>query len=184
MQNKGQDGAVSTTWIAFLRAINLGATRKFGKDAIVAAVTAARGTDVATYINSGNVRLDHPLEDRGEVELALEEEFARAAGFDVPTVCVSPAELREIAAYGEALGHAQRHYVSLLKNEPAPELAAALESRSTENETVRVQGRAVHLLLGENYHQAQLTNNAVERALGVATNRNLTVIRTLAQRWA
>ena len=47
----------------------------------------------------------------------------------------------------------------------------------------RVGGRAVHLLLGADYHQARLTNAVVERHLGVATNRNLTVIRTLAERW-
>ena len=44
-------------------------------------------------------------------------------------------------------------------------------------------GRAVHLLLGEDYHQAKLTNAVVEKHLGVATNRNVTVMRTLAERW-
>ena len=37
--------------------------------------------------------------------------------------------------------------------------------------------------LGENYHEAKLTNAAVEKQLGVATNRNLTVIRALAEKW-
>ena len=47
----------------------------------------------------------------------------------------------------------------------------------------RVGGRAVHLLLDATYHEAKLTNALVEKHLGVATNRNLTVIRTLAERW-
>jgi hypothetical protein len=47
----------------------------------------------------------------------------------------------------------------------------------------KVGGRAVHLLLGGNYHEARLTNVAVEKYLGVATNRNLTVIRALAEKW-
>lgn len=182
MYFKDEDTGV-TTWIAFLRAINLGATRKFAKAAIVGAVTAAGGTDVATYINTGNVRLDHEIDDRAQIELALEKAFEEAAGFAVPTICVTPAELRDIAAYADGLAHPQRHYVSLLKEEPAPELVAALEARSNEKGSVHVHGRAVHLLLGENYHQAELTNAAVERALGVATNRNLNVIRTLAQTW-
>ncbi|MCW2851456.1 MAG: hypothetical protein JWM84_1120, partial [Nocardioides sp.] len=46
-----------------------------------------------------------------------------------------------------------------------------------------VGGRAVHLLLGEQYHTAKLTNAVIEKQLGVATNRNLTVIRALAERW-
>ena len=63
-----QDGPVPT-YAAFLRAINLGATRKFPKDAIKAAVEGAGMTDVETYINTGNVRFTTPHalpgEDRG-----------------------------------------------------------------------------------------------------------------------
>ena len=59
----------------------------------------------------------------------------------------------------------------------------ALEETSTADEVARVGGRAVHLLLGENYHEARLTNAVIEKQLGVATNRNLTVIRALAEKW-
>lgn len=45
------------TYVAFLRAINLGAHRKFPKDAIIAATQVAGGTEVATHATSGNVRL-------------------------------------------------------------------------------------------------------------------------------
>jgi uncharacterized protein (DUF1697 family) len=172
-----------TTWIGFLRAINLGATRKFGKDAIIAAVQEAGGSDVATYINTGNVRFEHELTDRAEVELALEKAFEQAAGFEVPTICVTPAELVAIAEAADGFAHTGKHYVSLLKTEPTPAVVKALESRSGDAERVRVVGRSVHLMLGENYHQASLTNSTVERHLGVATNRNLNVIRTLSVRW-
>ena len=33
------------------------------------------------------------------------------------------------------------------------------------------------------HHEARLTNAVVEKHLGVATNRNLTVVRTLAEKW-
>ena len=46
-------------YIAFLRAINLGATRTFPQDAIRTATEAAGASDVETYINTGNVRLTH-----------------------------------------------------------------------------------------------------------------------------
>ena len=58
-----------------------------------------------------------------------------------------------------------------------------LEESITADEVARVGGRAVHLLLGGEYHEARLTNAAVEKHLGVATNRNLTVIRALAEKW-
>jgi hypothetical protein len=46
-----------------------------------------------------------------------------------------------------------------------------------------VRGRAVHLMISRNYHEAGLGNAEVEKALGVATNRNVTVIRAIAEKW-
>jgi uncharacterized protein (DUF1697 family) len=172
------------TYIGFLRAINLGATRKFPKAAIVAAVEAAGFTDVATYINTGNVRFDTTLRSRAKIEAALEREFQSAAGFAVPTVVFTQKELREIAEHAASFGHGGRHYVSLLKEAPTAAAIQKLEDSSTTDEVARVGGRAVHLLLGDNYHEAKLTNASVEKHLGVATNRNLTVIRALAEKWA
>lgn len=171
------------SYIAFLRAINLGAKRKFPKDDIRAAVEAAGFTRVETYINTGNVRFDTRLRSRAKIEAALEASFLADRGFEVPTIVFTPAELSEIAAHAASFGHGGRHYVSLLKQEPSEAAVAALEALTTAEEVAKVSGRAVHLLLGENYHEAKLTNAAVERHLGVATNRNLTVIEALANRW-
>jgi uncharacterized protein (DUF1697 family) len=171
------------TWIGFLRAINLGAKRKFPKAEIIAAVEAAGFADVETYINTGNVRFDTTMRSRARIEAALEKAFLERAGFEVPTICFTQAELRAIAAEAASFGHGGKHYVSLLKDEPSADLVRVLEEASTAEEVAKVGGRAVHLLLGENYHEARMTNASVERRLGVATNRNLTVIEELARRW-
>lgn len=171
------------TYVAFLRAINLGAKRKFPKDAIVAAVEGAGFTEVETYINTGNVRFDTTMRSRAKIEAVLEEAFLADRGFEVPTIVFAPKELKTIAEEAEAFGHGGRHYVSLLKSAPTAAAIRTIEERSTAEEVARVGGRAVHLLLGENYHEAKLTNAVVEKALGVATNRNLNVIRTLAEKW-
>jgi uncharacterized protein (DUF1697 family) len=173
------------TYVAFLRAINLGATRKFPKDAIVAAAEQAGFGDVATHINTGNVRVTTAMRSRARVETVLEEAFLADRGFEVPTIAFTPAELTAIASEAEELarGHDGRHYVSLLKQEPSAEARRLLEGAARNGERAHVSGRAVHLLLGPDYHSAGLTNASVEKLLGVATNRNLTVIRTLAEKW-
>lgn len=174
------------TYAAFLRAINLGATRTFPRADIVAAVEAAGGTDVATYINTGNVRLTTAVRSRARVEEALERAFRADRGFAVPTIVFTLPELREIADDVEELGegHDGRHYVSLLKDEPTAAGRRALEQAGSDGERAVVRGRAVHLLLrGPAYRTASLTNATVEKHVGVATNRNATVIRTLAERW-
>ncbi len=172
-------------YVGFLRAINLGSTRKFPKEAIVRATEAAGFADVATYINTGNVRFDTSMRSRARIEAALEEAYLDEAGFAVPTIVFTAKELKEIAERALTFGESERHYVSLLKEEPTRAAVAAMEEASTAKEVARVGGRAVHLLYnGSSYgSDAKLTNVQVEKLLGVATNRNLTVISALAEKW-
>ncbi len=172
-------------YVGFLRAINLGATRKFPQAVIIAATEAAGFEDVATHINTGNVRFATRLRSRARVEAALEAAYAASQGFDVPTIVFTQAELREIADDAEEIGagYAGAHYVSLLKHAPTAALVAQIEALGDDRDRAHVRGRAVHLLVMDPYHNARLTNATVEKQLGVATNRNVTVIRALAQKW-
>ena len=171
------------TYIAFLRAINVG-KRMFAKAAIVQACEDAGFTDVETYINTGNVRVSTSLRSRAKVEAALEKAFAASAGFDVPTIVFTPQELTAVAADAEELAaeHSGLLYVSLLKDAPTA-ASATLDGAGKDGERAEVRGRAAHLLLGRDYHSAKLSNAVVEKHLGVATNRNVKVIRTLAEKW-
>ena len=173
------------TYVAFLRAINLGPTRKFPKADIVAAVEAAGGEDVATHINTGNVRLTTRMRSRARVEEALERAFAADRGFAVPTIVFTQAELRAVAEDVEELGagHDGRHYVSLLKQEPDAVARGLIEGAAAEGQRAVVLGRAAHLLIDSDYHSATLTNATVEKHLGVATNRAANVITTVAAKW-
>lgn len=175
-----------TTHVAFLRAINLGKNRKFAKDDIVTATEAAGFADVATYINTGNVRFTTSMRSRARIETALEKAYADRAGFEVPTIVFSAAELTGVAADADELAAGrdlERHYVYLLKSEPDAARVAALLERHGAADAVVVRGRAAHLLFSS-YQQGVVDPWGVEKALGVvATNRNVTVIRTLAQNW-
>jgi uncharacterized protein (DUF1697 family) len=177
------------TYVAFLRAINLGATRKFPKDAIVAAVEGAGFGDVATHINTGNVLLSSSMRSRAKVEAALEKAFAADRGFEVPTIAFSPVEVCDVVADAEevagGLDSVGRHYVSLLKEAPPTAVRREAEASSTDTERLVVRGRAAHLVMSERatYHTASLSNAWIEKRLGVATNRNLTVLRAIAEKW-
>jgi uncharacterized protein (DUF1697 family) len=174
-----------STYVGFLRAINLGAKRKFAKADIVAATEAAGFSDVATHINTGNVRFDTSMRSRAKIETALEKAYLEQAGFEVPTIVFTPAEICDIVADAEKVAgdHGGNHYVSLLKDKPTAATVKKLESLGDERDFARVRGRAVHLVLSDQYHLARLSNTDVEKALGVATNRNLRVIQALAEKW-
>lgn len=173
------------SYVAFLRAINLGARRKFPKDEIRASVEGAGFEGVETYINTGNVRLSSPWRSRSRVESALEAAFLANRGFDVPSIVFSTAELARIATDAAELTEPDlaRHYIYLLKEPLTAEVIDMIERSARNGHRAVVHGRACHMLLGAGYQQAEVDPLRVAKHLGVATNRNLNVVNTLAQKW-
>jgi uncharacterized protein (DUF1697 family) len=175
------------TYVAFLRAINLGATRKFPKDAIRDATEAAGGRDVETYINTGNVRLTHSARSVGKVQQALEKAYAAEAGFDVPTVVFTAADLAALTARAEEV-HAEhdpsgQHYVTLYAAAPGAAAVAAAHALEHAGETIVVDGRAAYVLLDGDIHTSKLLASKEFKALGQGTARTVKVLRTVTEKW-
>jgi uncharacterized protein (DUF1697 family) len=175
------------TYVAFLRAINLGARRKFPKDAIKSATEAAGGTDVETYINTGNVRLTHSARSVARVRAALEEAYAVEAGFDVPTVVFTAPDLAALTARGEEL-HAEhtpsgQHYVTLYPTAPGAAAVAAVHALEHAGETVVVDGRAAYVMLDGDIHTSRVMSSKELTALGQGTARTIKVLRTVTAKW-
>jgi uncharacterized protein (DUF1697 family) len=181
------DGAVPT-YAAFLRAINLGPTRKFPKADIKAAVEAAGMADVQTYINTGNVRFATSLRSRAKIEAALEKSFKADRGFEVPTFVFTPADLVAIAEHGDELwaehGEPKSHYVTLFRSAPQAAAIKALLEADFPEDTIVVDGRAAHCLMFGGFHESKAQSSKLFAGLGQGTARNINVIRTLAQKWA
>ncbi|GAA3751434.1 hypothetical protein GCM10022240_00770 [Microbacterium kribbense] len=175
------------TYLAFLRAVNLGATRAFPKDDIRRVAEQAGCTDVQTHINSGNVRLRSPLRSRAKIECALEGAFAADRGFEVPTVVFEASEFAAIARDVDELAVAHpeivRHYVYLLKDELDAEALAAVAATKSDAGEMVVRARAAHALLGAGYQPGAVDPLNAAKLLGVATSRNATVIRAIAAKW-
>ncbi|WP_426323135.1 DUF1697 domain-containing protein [Microbacterium sp. E-13] len=175
------------TYVAFLRAINLGPNRKFPKDDIRRVVEDAGFTDVETHINTGNVRFTTPLRSRAKIEKALESAFAADRGFEVPAIVFTTAELKAIAAEAAALSAEhpglERHYVYLLKDELPKATVARIEELATDAGSMVVRGRAAHALLGPGYQAGSVDPLGAAKLLGVATNRNLAVVTAIADKW-
>lgn len=180
------DGGMPT-YVAFLRAINLGANRKFAKADIARVVEGVGFTDVETHINTGNVRFTTPMRSRAKIEALLEAAFAEDRGFDVPTIVFTTAEMRAIAAEAASLAQEHpelaRHYIYLLKDELPAATAAKVEGLASEAGGMVVRGRVAHALLGPAYQAGQVDPLGAAKLLGVATNRNRTVIDAIAEKW-
>ncbi|HET8561180.1 MAG TPA: DUF1697 domain-containing protein [Marmoricola sp.] len=173
-------------WIAFQRAVNVGA-RKYPMAELRHVLTEAGYTGVETHIQTGNIRLSSPVDDQALLEKELEALFAADRGFAVATIVMSPRELVQIAADAdEVTGDREPefgHYVELLRAPLDDDARAVVEGRDLPGQRAVVRGRAVHLLFDIPYHRAKGPTAAVRRALGDSTNRNVKVVRALAQKW-
>jgi uncharacterized protein (DUF1697 family) len=175
------------TFIVFLRAINLGRTRKVPMADLRDWLADAGCADVETYIQTGNVRLSTTLRSRAKVERTVEDLLADRCGFEVPAMALTPRELTSV--YDEAAGLTApldgelRQYVTFLKSEPAAEAAAEIDAWDHDGERARVSGRAVHWWLAKPNQQARLSNARLEKVLGPGTTRDVKVVTTLAERW-
>jgi uncharacterized protein (DUF1697 family) len=178
------------TYIAFLRAVNVG-KRQYPMAELRAALTEAGFEEVATHIQTGNVLLRTRMRSRVKVAAALEQAMLEDRGFAVPVVLMTPEELVEVHEEAQAFAQefteqgneVQGHYLTLLAEPAARSVAQQVEARSEPKEEVRVGRRAVHLLLAKPYNEAITSNAQVERLLGVATTRNLSVITKLVEKW-
>jgi len=172
-------------YIAFLRAVNVGG--RLVKMADLRTCLAESGLgEVETYIQTGNVRFTSSMRSSARVSEHVERVLGAACGFDVPTVVVTPAELRAVhddaLAMPSPLPGDPRRYVTFLKAEPTRDERAAIESGDFPGEASRVRGRAIHVWLTVPAHKAKSYNTKVSKSL-VGTTRDLKVVATLSDRW-
>ena len=172
------------TWVALLRAINVGGARKILM-ADLRAMFAAMGYGAAqTYIQSGNVvfqteEAEQPLRQR------IEGEIAATFGFPVTVALRTADETARITTTSpylpDGLAESESLYVAVLAESPAPQGIERLLASETAPDEWRLIGRAVYLLYRRTMRDTKLTNALLEKKLGVAaTSRNWRTITTLA----
>ena len=174
------------TYIAFLRAINVGG--RFIKMADLRTGLSHKGFgDVESYIQSGNLRFTSSLRSAAKLELALETSLEELCGFTVRTIVRTPEQLAKVASYGAGLevpleGEVRR-YVTFLKDDPDDELIAMMNGWVVVGERAQVAGREVYMWLAHPSHKAKLTNARIARGGLVATTRDWKVVTVLGERW-
>jgi len=174
------------TYIAFLRAINVGG--RFVKMADLRAGLSHKGFgEVESYIQSGNLRFTSSLRSGAAVELAVETALEELCGFTVRTIVRTPAQLGELTSYGVGLAvpleGELRRYVSFLKEDPDDAFVATMNGWDVAGERAHVNGREVYLWLAHPSHEAKLSNARIERGGVVATTRDWKVVSALGEMW-
>ncbi|RZU30897.1 DUF1697 domain-containing protein [Blastococcus saxobsidens] len=173
---------MTARYVALLRAVNLGATRRVSMPRLREVLTERGHGAVRTHLASGNVLLESPLP---EVELAADVSAAIAEEFslDVPVVVRTAQELAAVLA-ADPLGHVatdpSRYSVTFFPEPPAPERVAA--APSAEGGEYALRGRELYVWLPDGFQASAMGSWKWDRILGVAgTNRNWNTVRKLVE---
>ena len=173
-----------TAYAALLRGVNLGSVNRVSMPALVAACERAGLTGVSTYVQSGNA-VFHSSAPQAKLAGLLEGVLEADLGVGVRVLVRSAAELAVVVAaspYAAAEPDPRLLHVTFLDVPPEPARAAALKARAEPPEELAVVGREVYLHLPGGYGRSKLSNQLVEKQLGVAaTTRNWNTVMTLAQ---
>lgn len=174
--------------IAFLRAVNVG-KRQVKMAALREWLTDDGFTDVETHIQTGNVRVGSTMRSAARVGRRLEELLLERCGFEVPCIMFSPAELRQVYDDAQAIEpppyagrEDARRYVVLYKDAPTAEHVATCAAYEAEVERAWIIGRAAHIWIAGGMADAKIFG-ALDKIFSPGTNRNLTVVRALTEKW-
>jgi uncharacterized protein (DUF1697 family) len=171
------------THAAFLRAVNLGATRKAPSAKLVEIFEGIGLEDVATFRTSGNVVFagsGSAEQLTGQIQRAL----AKGLGFEVPVFLRTAKQLKAIAkqkpfppkAVEASKGKLQ---VALLLRKPAATGVREIEALATDDDLLSVKGTELYWLPSGGTQKSPLDMKAIDTALGLNTLRTKGKIQQL-----
>jgi uncharacterized protein (DUF1697 family) len=140
--------------------------------------------NVRSYLQSGNVVFEAGTKSAATITGRIEERISGDFGFTVQVFLKTAKELNEIAKGNPflkdgAIDQSKLHVTFL--SEWAPSTAAgSLEALAVKPERFQISRQAIYLYCPNGYGKTKLSNNAIEKKLGVgATTRNWKTVNAL-----
>lgn len=169
------------TYVAFLRGVNLGPNNKISMPALRAMADDLGYTDVATYINSGNLIISSPKKAaplEREISNAIKKTFGRQIDVAVRT----QAQLKKILAenpYPD--GNPSQVTVAFLMKPPPADAKDKVAAVATDSEPFKFAGQEVYVNYSQGIGKSKLAEK-FSAIIGVSsTVRNIrTVEKVLA----
>lgn len=168
--------------VLLLRAVNVGGRGKVPMAELRALLAPELG-EVSTYIASGNIICEHPV-DAEATRARVRELIATAFSVDTPVILRTHAELVQAAQEPPFADASDKMlHAMFLEGHAGPGAVEALRERLVAGERIALVGDDLWIDYGEGGVQnTKLTKAVLDRALGVAgTARNLRTVRALAE---
>lgn len=163
------------TWIAFLRGINVGGNNKLPMKELAALLGKEGLSDVATYIQSGNVVFRCARATAPALEERIGAAVSKQHGFQPRVLVLTAAELEQAAAanpFPQADEDPKKLHLFFLAKKPSAPGLDALHALRAGSEAFELIGKVFYLYTPDGFGTSKLAERA-ERHLGVdATARN------------
>lgn len=175
------------SYVAFLRAVNVGG--RFVKMADLRKALSDNGfDDVETHIQSGNVLVSTSVRSAAKVSGELGRVLTEWAGFDIPAIVRTPAQLTALTAALDDLpslhGVEARRYVAFASGTVPTAAARTLDAWDEAGERARVLGAEVVADLTGEFNKIKLSNTRIEKITGLTTTwRDVKVVRAITEKW-
>ncbi len=176
-----------TQYVAFLRAINVGGHTVKMTDLRELFETLGFA-NVETFIASGNVIFDSPVDDTAELEQRIETHLHESLGYSVATFIRSVPELAQIAQH-EPFQAAEFEagavlYIAFLQHEPTNEARRKLMSFNNATDDFHIHQHQIYWLCRTRFSDSTFSGPKLEKTLGLqATVRNSSTAKKIAAKY-
>jgi len=175
-----------TTWVVLLRGVNVGGANRLAMSDLRDLVGGLGHSEVVTYIQSGNVVLKSPRDDRAAVAAEICEGIRSTFGLTVSAILRTLDELRAAVAANpfraEAQLDATRVHITFLSAVPEADRAAQLEPDRFGPERFALVGDDLYLHYPNGAGRSKMNLDYFEKRLAVrGTARNLNTVAKLIE---
>jgi uncharacterized protein (DUF1697 family) len=172
-------------YVAFLRGVNLGATRKTGSAELRSCFEELGFTSVASFRTSGNVVFEAGREARRKLSARIEQGLERSFGFAVTVFLRSASEVAAIAEHepfdpelvAASKGKLQ---VSLLASKPSPKTRKAALALATADDRLAFHGTELYWLPSGGTRDSALDQKTLDKLVRPTTMRTMGTVQQLA----
>jgi uncharacterized protein (DUF1697 family) len=172
-----------TTYICFLRGINVGGNKLLKMAELKALFDALKLRDAKTYLQSGNVVFRSDETNRAVLTRRIEDGIRKKSGMEVKIILRTTDELREVIA-ANPLPPEDRNpsglLVAFLGGTIADTAQALLSSLKIPSEELHFGKQELYLYFTDGMARSKIANALTEKKLGVnVTARNWNTVNAL-----
>jgi uncharacterized protein (DUF1697 family) len=174
-----------TRYAVLLRAVNVGGNNKVPMATLRELAEQLGYTDVATYVQSGNLVISAETKKAGDVEKAVADLIRTELGVDVAVMARTRKELAAVLAanpFGDIADDPKRLLVNFLAAQPAADKLKSLDRNEFLPERYEFGDRCMYQWFPNGVGRSKLATAPWDRRLGVrGTGRNWRTVTTLLE---